>query len=149
VAREESEFASEIYSSWPLYNEKGLDTKHYGRLMSTKGSTKDTLDNLVERLRITKVDFIKLDVDGNELDVLIGAERTIKQFRPKILIELAPYVHVHDQFEKIIKFLINNNYQLINTATNKILSSNPILIRTKIPKNGSINALALPLSTIL
>jgi FkbM family methyltransferase len=33
-------------------------------------------------------DILKLDVEGAEYDVLIGAERTIDRYRPKLLIEL-------------------------------------------------------------
>ncbi len=42
----------------------------------------DTIDNLCEG-RIT---FIKMDIEGGELNAIAGAERTIKAFRPKMAI---------------------------------------------------------------
>ena len=37
----------------------------------------DTLDNLCSRLEIEKVDFLKIDTEGADLDVLRGASNTI------------------------------------------------------------------------
>ncbi|ABB39689.2 methyltransferase FkbM family [Oleidesulfovibrio alaskensis G20] len=50
------------------------------------------LDDLVEQLDITKLDFIKIDVDGHEPSVLRGAQQTIKKFKPLILLEVS---HLH------------------------------------------------------
>lgn len=38
----------------------------------------DTLDNVVSELGVNKVNFIKIDVEGAELEVLEGAERVLK-----------------------------------------------------------------------
>jgi FkbM family methyltransferase len=48
-----------------------------------------TVDRYVERTGINKVDFMKLDVEGAELDVLRGASRLLSDFKPIILCELA------------------------------------------------------------
>jgi FkbM family methyltransferase len=48
----------------------------------------DTLDALVERAGVTRLDFIKIDTEGGELHVLEGGERAIKEFRPAILVEI-------------------------------------------------------------
>lgn len=47
-----------------------------------------TVDEFVkEHDEITKIDFIKLDTEGAELEILYGAEKTLKKYKPKILIE--------------------------------------------------------------
>ncbi|HEY5356496.1 MAG TPA: FkbM family methyltransferase [Streptosporangiaceae bacterium] len=48
----------------------------------------DTLDALCERERLTRLDFIKIDVEGAELAVLQGGQRTIETFRPTLLLEI-------------------------------------------------------------
>jgi len=44
----------------------------------------ETLDTYIVKNNISKVDFIKADIEGSERDLLAGAENTIKSFRPKI-----------------------------------------------------------------
>jgi FkbM family methyltransferase len=41
----------------------------------------DTLDNLVDRLNITFIDLLKIDVEGHELDVLNGARQCLAERR--------------------------------------------------------------------
>lgn len=45
-----------------------------------------TLDEFVEHNGVISVDYIKIDVEGSEIDVIKGAERTIAKFKPKIAI---------------------------------------------------------------
>ena len=54
-----------------------------------------SVDQLVRELNIPHVDFVKIDVEGAELDVLAGAEETINRFRPKVLMEFNSYALVH------------------------------------------------------
>lgn len=42
----------------------------------------------LDQMEIDRIDFIKIDVEGYELDVLIGGQNTITKFKPKILIEI-------------------------------------------------------------
>jgi len=37
---------------------------------------------------IRRIDLIKIDVEGFEMSVLLGARQTIERFRPKLFIEL-------------------------------------------------------------
>lgn len=48
----------------------------------------DTLDNQVEKLGIDRIDVMKVDVEGAELQVLQGGEKSIEKFRPKLLLEI-------------------------------------------------------------
>lgn len=47
-----------------------------------------TLDAMVEEANLARLDFVKIDVEGYEPAVLAGAERTIRRFRPAMLIEI-------------------------------------------------------------
>lgn len=47
-----------------------------------------TLDALVTDCGLASVDFIKIDAEGHELDVLGGARNTLEKFRPNVLLEM-------------------------------------------------------------
>jgi len=46
-----------------------------------------TLDSLMEKENLKRVDFIKIDAEGHELSVLMGSQRILSQFSPVILYE--------------------------------------------------------------
>ena len=46
------------------------------------------LDSLLERMEVGRVSFIKMDIEGSEVDALAGAARTIAQHRPLIQVEV-------------------------------------------------------------
>jgi len=70
------------------------------------------LDNVIEEKNITNVDFIKVDIEGGELDMLYGAEKLLEQFRPNIMIEIVD-VHCH-RFgyspNDVYQFLLSKGY---------------------------------------
>ncbi len=45
-----------------------------------------TLDSIVEELRLDRVDFIKMDIEGSERRALEGARQTLARFRPRMAI---------------------------------------------------------------
>lgn len=47
-----------------------------------------TIDDFVASRKLTRLDFVKIDVDGFDVEVLEGARETISRFEPAILIEL-------------------------------------------------------------
>jgi FkbM family methyltransferase len=47
----------------------------------------DTLDDFLKEHPVVKIDFMKMDTEGSELNILKGAEETIRKFKPIILVE--------------------------------------------------------------
>lgn len=45
------------------------------------------LDDFIPTLHPDKIDYIKLDTEGAEYEILKGAEQTLKKYKPKLLIE--------------------------------------------------------------
>ena len=62
----------------------------------------DTIDELIERGVVGRVDFIKLDIEGAELNALRGAESALRRFRPRLAI--AAY-HRADDLATIPEYL--------------------------------------------
>jgi FkbM family methyltransferase len=81
-----------VCSSWPLSPSADVHPKLGGRPKATSGAQAGSLDTLLGREAIERVDFVKVDVDGYEGQVLRGAGATLRRHRPTMLIELAPYL---------------------------------------------------------
>ena len=92
-----------------------------------------TIDTIVKLNKIKNIDFLKADIEGGELNLLKGAEKTLQLHKPKIFIEIVD-IHCsrfgHTQRD-VIKFLINLNYKgfFMNNGLTKI--------NLKKPQNGN------------
>jgi FkbM family methyltransferase len=68
------------FAATPVRDAADHDTGQWLRVRS--------LDSLLEeRPGIERVDWMKLDVEGAELEVLRGAEKALRMYRPRILVE--------------------------------------------------------------
>lgn len=134
------------FSSWKINKEVGTDQHpvHGGKAMSTEGVPTTTIDDFVKEHQLNRLDFIKIDTDGHEFDVLLGAKTAVETFRPQIIFELGQYV----MEERGIKFsdyeglFSELNYKLSNAANNKAISDSNF--KKVVPKKGTIDVLALP-----
>lgn len=72
----------------------------------------DTLDALVERLGLTRLDLVKADVEGAEGRLLAGGDATLRQLRPVLLLELEDrHLERFDtSVEKVVKRLADLGY---------------------------------------
>jgi FkbM family methyltransferase len=61
-----------------------------------------SIEDMVKRYNIPKVDFIKMDVEGAELHALQGARETIEACRPKLAVTI--YHQLRD-FEEIVRYI--------------------------------------------
>jgi FkbM family methyltransferase len=57
-----------------------------------------TIDKLTAELKLERVDYIKMDIEGAEKRALVGARETLRRFRPRLA--LSSY-HVPDDPQKI------------------------------------------------
>ncbi len=64
----------------------------------------DKLDNI--KIKENAVDFVKIDVEGHELEVLQGARETLIKYKPIIFIESFP-----DKKPKVHEYLTNLGYR--------------------------------------
>lgn len=135
-----------LYSSWPLKEEAGLHHLHQGRLMSTAGAHARTLDSVVAELGLTRVDCIKLDIDGAECAMLRGARRVLTQLRPTIIMELAPYVLEErgSNLPELVSLLREYGYVLQQAANDRPVARDAEEIHAAIPLGASLNVVARP-----
>ncbi len=70
----------------------------------------DLLDNICKELTLNLIDFIKIDVEGWELEVLKGAINSLEKIK---FFTIASY-HSKEIRSQLTKFLENNNFKVIN-----------------------------------
>lgn len=68
-----------------------------------------SIDLFVNEQNIDSIDFVKIDVDGLELDVIEGAKESLKKFSPILMIE------VESDLDKIIFEMGLLNYEIFET----------------------------------
>lgn len=131
-----------IYSSWPLLTTtEDAHPKHLGQLKATSGATTQTLDRYCLERGIDRVDWIKLDVDGNEFTVLQGAGQLLSSFKPKLLMELSPYVseEAGHSFADFMNYLFSFGYTVYDLRNNDPLPSDPAKLEALVGDGASIN----------
>ncbi len=90
----------------------------------------DTLDNIVEGLKLAKLDLIKIDAEGSELDVMNGAKKSIDKYKPIIILAIhPPLIKNNGQRTEDIYDLIQSLGYTVNfrseILTKDIFCSNP------------------------
>ena len=73
---------NKVHSSWNLSDDSKKHKVHLGTLKKTSKKIKK-LDKVCSNVK--KVDFIKIDVDGLELDILDGASMILRSSKLKLL----------------------------------------------------------------
>jgi FkbM family methyltransferase len=150
AAASTSEETVRFYSRWPLRG-GGTDRhlKHLGTPEAAGAARFLTLDTLLQELRRGNaierpVAFIKLDVDGHELDVLRGATHTLATEKPPILIEIAPHVQdeVPQRLDDLLGILAAHGYRLETPDSAERLPMSAPALRALIHDGASIDALA-------
>ena len=61
---------------------------------------------------LPRLDFFKIDVEGNNLDVLIGAEKTLERCNPVICIEISE----EEKDKRLGKLLTKLNFKLVDVV---------------------------------
>jgi hypothetical protein len=80
-----------------------------------------TIDNVVAGLELTNVNFVKIDVEGLEHNVLKGMARTISAFHPVILCEIYEGIGSNPAPDETVRFLLDRTYTAFVVRDGKLL----------------------------
>jgi FkbM family methyltransferase len=69
-----------------------------------------TLDSFVIENKVKAIDFIKIDVEGHELQVITGGQEALKKLRPVLQIEIEQR-HFKEDIKEIIDYINQLGYQ--------------------------------------
>ena len=98
-----------------------------------------TLDDYFDGLN-QGPDLIKVDVDGNELAILLGAKKTIHASKPFICVEISRFQNDHNE---IFEFLNDSGYRLFheNNSSNAMSAKE---FQSQLEILNSFNLIAIP-----
>ena len=73
-----------------------------------------TLDALFAGSGLHRLDFVKIDVDGGEYDVLLGSEATLRHYRPHVLFEANPleWDQAGASVDMVVRYLSGLSYRI-------------------------------------
>jgi FkbM family methyltransferase len=90
----------------------------YNSIMLTRARTMnyvevnaDTLDSILEQNRINQVNWIKIDVEGAEFEVLKGSNKTLSSNDISLLVEIHN-IDDPSHYDNILNFLKYHNYEI-------------------------------------
>jgi FkbM family methyltransferase len=98
-----------------------------------------TLDSLIEQENLTQVNWLKIDAEGHELQVLMGSDRLISQFAPGILYE--NIAGSSGSNLPVAEWLLFKGYQLFRYQP---YVQNLIPVSALEELHGTLNIMALP-----
>ena len=86
----------------------------------------------IDQLKLKRLDFVKIDIEGMEIEALNGAKKSIEQFKPQLLIE-----KIKSNESEIRAFVEKFDYQIFPLGINilAIHNSDPVSKQLKIGSN--------------
>jgi len=92
---------------------KLFSTTSEGMIIKRKKIQTETLFSVLNDRNIQDVDFLKIDTEGHELQVLQGMKDKIKKVRCMLVEFHNDEIYVSYNPEELHKFLVSNNFQLV------------------------------------
>ncbi len=132
------------YSSWRVDRKaEGAHPIHGGSIGSADDVMSTTLDEFYAEHRLSRLDFIKIDTDGHEWHVLLGAARTIKTERPLVVFEcgLSQLREEGTSLAEVHGFFNRLGYRLVESKSGREID--PENLESAVPDKSSIDALAI------
>ncbi|SHG58866.1 FkbM family methyltransferase [Flagellimonas flava] len=74
----------------------------------------ESLDNFIKTHQIHKLDFVKIDVEGHELEVIKGFKEGIKRYKPIIAIEIlaSKWINNKAQDSEVAQLILQQGYKM-------------------------------------
>ena len=134
---------AQAYASWRVDAPPAGDVHntHFGLKMAST-TTLTSLDNYVVAHQIPKVHLIKIDTDGHEYEVLAGAQKLIATSRPRIILEMCPYLLEEQRLTlKDYIAVLGPGYRMTTLPSGRPFDEKAL---ASIPRRGSMDVLAEP-----
>ena len=85
--------------------------------------TREINTKTLDSFNFVDVDLIKIDVEGHELDVILGARKTIKKYKPILIIEIEQR-HIKHDIRDVFEYICDLGYSAHFLNAKKLNSIN-------------------------
>jgi FkbM family methyltransferase len=128
---------SDVSKELPIYLGKEGEGEHEGlgtifpsqdRNRFVQNIDLKVFDDVVKTFNLSRIDFMKIDVEGAEMLVLNGSREAIKKFRPSVMIEIndATYRAAGYSVEDVKLFFKQLNYSLCIISKGGVLKKSDV-----------------------
>jgi len=136
----------EAYASWRVSGGSGEPTHrvHGGTTKPTEGIGAVTLDAFCVERGLDRLDLIKIDTDGHELEVLRGAREVLRTYRPVVVFEIGLYLLAdrNVDFRDYLRLFDALDYRVFDiTGRHELDASN---FTAHLPQQSTVDLLARP-----
>lgn len=134
-----------VYSSWRVDDKvANAHPVHSGAAQSVDHVETTGIDDFCEQYQLKRVDFIKIDTDGHEYPVLVGARKTLDKYRPVVIFEAGLYLMDEHRvsFEQYAELFALLGYSLLNSKNGHLVTCANYL--KEIPLRATTDLLGIP-----
>lgn len=105
-----------------------------------------TFDSFVDKVKLRRLDFLKVDIDGNEMRFLMGSRKSLQKMKPMILIECNQMAlqNAGSDVSELVAHLRGLGYELCSEKTGSAFANNDELYREAKNCAYSVNILCVP-----
>jgi len=133
-------------ASWKVNGENAstIHPMNMGAVKSAEGVGSITLDDLCKKENLSRLDFVKMDTEGYESDVLKGSAEAIAKYRPQIIFEIGLYSMKERgiDFSFFSNYFEKLNYRMYDSASTALITLENH--KKYIPAKATIDIIAVP-----
>jgi FkbM family methyltransferase len=104
----EIEFLISKKSNWSKVKNKNDSLESDDKIINVQLKT---LDSFSEENNLEKVDLLRMDVEGYENKIILGAIKFLKQFKPIVMVEIHKMIMGKEETKKILEKFKEINYE--------------------------------------
>jgi FkbM family methyltransferase len=107
---------------------KNNETEYIGQDIDYKDTAIRTRMTSIDSMHLNRIDLMKIDIEGMEMEALIGASESIEKFKPQLIIE-----KIKSNESDLTNFLSGQGYKIFP------LGINILAIHTSDPTSSKVN----------
>jgi len=108
----EVSFLTSNISNWSRINENDASSLYTDNIVSEAKIPLRTIDSFVNERRINKLDLVRFDTEGYELQIYEGMRQTIRKFKPLLCLEIHSFILGLEGTTRLLKDLQNDGYEI-------------------------------------